>query len=157
MLPGPIASRRRPTNSGFETPHGRSKENAVRLIQPWTRDLAAKHSQFVAEHHDLELLELARVQTQRRHGKRTTEQQVQQNDATKNQPPLPRSDDADSRAAIQLRRRFQRSDRFRPVQQPLRDSGATVRPAAQPPGQLALICSQHPLGAICLVEMTECR
>jgi hypothetical protein len=56
----------------------RSKEDAVKLMQPWTRDLAAKHGQFVPEHHDLELFELARTQTQRRHGKRTTEQQIQQ-------------------------------------------------------------------------------
>jgi len=32
----------------------------------------------VAEHHDLELLELARPQTQRRYRERTPEQQVQQ-------------------------------------------------------------------------------
>jgi hypothetical protein len=50
---------------------GRSKEDAVTLIQPRTRDLAAKNREFVAEHHDLELLELARAQTQRRHRKRT--------------------------------------------------------------------------------------
>jgi len=57
---------------------GRSKEDAVTLIQPRTGDLAAQHSQFVAEQHDLELLELARAQTQRRHRKRTPEQHVQQ-------------------------------------------------------------------------------
>ena len=52
---------------------GRGKEDAVRLIQPRTRDLAAKHSQFVAEHHDLELLELARPRPQGRHRKRPPE------------------------------------------------------------------------------------
>jgi hypothetical protein len=57
---------------------GRGKEDAVRLIQPWTRDLAAKHSQFVAEHHDPQLFELARAQTQRRHRKRPTKRQVRQ-------------------------------------------------------------------------------
>ncbi len=40
---------------------GRRKEDAVTLIQPRTRDLAAKNREFVAEHHDLELLELARA------------------------------------------------------------------------------------------------
>jgi hypothetical protein len=52
--------------------------NTVTLIQPRARDLAAKHIQFVAEHHDLQLLELARAQAQRRHRKRTTKQQVHQ-------------------------------------------------------------------------------
>jgi hypothetical protein len=54
---------------------GRSKEDAVTLIQPRTGDLAAKNREFVSEHHDLELLELARAQTQRRHRKRTPKQQ----------------------------------------------------------------------------------
>jgi hypothetical protein len=57
---------------------GRSKEEAITLIQPRTRDPAAKNREFVAEHYDLELLELARAQTQRRHRKRTPKQQVQQ-------------------------------------------------------------------------------
>jgi hypothetical protein len=57
---------------------GRGKEDAVTLIQPWTGDLAPKHREFVAEHHDIELLELARAQPQRCHRKRTPEQQVQQ-------------------------------------------------------------------------------
>src|SRR5207247_7836635 len=57
---------------------GRSKEDAVTLIQPWTGDLAAKNREFVSEHHDLELLELARAQPQRRHRKHTPKQQVHQ-------------------------------------------------------------------------------
>jgi hypothetical protein len=48
------------------------------LVQPGTGDLAAKHRQLVTEHDDLELFELARTQTQRRHRERTPEQQVQQ-------------------------------------------------------------------------------
>jgi hypothetical protein len=57
---------------------GRSKEDTVTLVQPRTGDLTAQNRQFVAEHHDLQLLELARAQPQRRHRKRTPEQQVQQ-------------------------------------------------------------------------------
>jgi hypothetical protein len=38
--------------------------------------MAAKNREFVSEHHDLELLELARAQPQRRHRKRTPKQQV---------------------------------------------------------------------------------
>jgi hypothetical protein len=57
---------------------GRSKKDAATLIQPRTRDLAAKNREFVAEHHELELLEFARAQTQRGHRKRTPKQQVQQ-------------------------------------------------------------------------------
>jgi hypothetical protein len=57
---------------------GRSKDDAVTLIQPRPGDLAAKNREFVPEHNDLQLLELARAQTQRRHRKRTPKQQVQQ-------------------------------------------------------------------------------
>jgi hypothetical protein len=35
-------------------------------------DLAAKNREFVSEHHDLELLELAGAKPQRRHRKRTS-------------------------------------------------------------------------------------
>jgi hypothetical protein len=53
----------------------RAKRGADDLdaIQPRTRDLAAKHSQFVAEDDDLEFLELARPQPQRRDRKLTPE------------------------------------------------------------------------------------
>ena len=57
---------------------GRRKKYTVTLIQPRTGDLTAKNSQFVSEHHDLELLELARAQTQRRDRKHTPKQQIQQ-------------------------------------------------------------------------------
>ena len=38
---------------------GRSKEDAVPLVQPWPLDLAAKDREFVSQHDDLELLGLA--------------------------------------------------------------------------------------------------
>jgi hypothetical protein len=56
----------------------RGKEHPVSLVQPRTGDLAAKNRQLVSKHHDLELLELARAQPQRRHREPTPEQQVQQ-------------------------------------------------------------------------------
>ncbi len=68
---------------------GRSQEDAVTLGQPRTSDLAAKNREFVSEHHNLELLELARAQPQRRHRKRTPKQQVQQRHDQK-QPPSAR-------------------------------------------------------------------
>ncbi len=68
---------------------GRSKSYAVTLAQPRTSGLAAKNRELVSEHHDLELFELARAQPQRRHRKRTPEQQVQQGHHKK-QPPSAR-------------------------------------------------------------------
>ncbi len=50
---------------------GRSKEDAVTLIQPRPRDLAAKNRELVSQHDNLKLLELARAQPQRRHRERT--------------------------------------------------------------------------------------
>jgi hypothetical protein len=50
---------------------GRSKEDAVTLIQPRPRDLAAKNRELVSQHDNLKLLELVRAQPQRRHRKRT--------------------------------------------------------------------------------------
>jgi hypothetical protein len=73
-----VRTGRRTTGSSAQQLPGRSEEDAVTLIQPRTRDLTAKHREFVAEHHDLELLELAGAQTQRRHRKHTPKQQVQQ-------------------------------------------------------------------------------
>jgi hypothetical protein len=61
---------RRPARSAQQSA-GRSKEDAVTLVQPRTGDLAAKNREFVPEHHDLEFLELARAQPQRRHRKHT--------------------------------------------------------------------------------------
>jgi hypothetical protein len=46
---------RRPARSA-EQSAGRSQENAVTLVQARMGDLAAKHSQFVPEHHYLELV-----------------------------------------------------------------------------------------------------
>src|SRR5262249_42413079 len=50
----------------------------VRLVQPRPGDLAARNREFVSEHHDLELLVLARAKTQRRERKRTPKQQIHQ-------------------------------------------------------------------------------
>jgi hypothetical protein len=50
---------------------GRSKEDAVTLIQPRPRDLAPKNREFVSQYDNLKLLELARAQPQRRYRKRT--------------------------------------------------------------------------------------
>src|SRR5665647_1637144 len=57
----------------------------------------------MAEHHDLEFLELARAQTQRRHRKRTPKQQVQQRHHQEAAPLHPRVRETDSTAATQLR------------------------------------------------------
>jgi hypothetical protein len=57
---------------------GRSKEHPVCLVQPRTRDLAAKNRQLVAQYHDLELLELTRAQPQCRDRQYTAKQKVQQ-------------------------------------------------------------------------------
>ncbi len=61
---------RRSTRSAEESV-SRGQEDAVALVQPWPLDLAAKDREFVPQHDDLELLELARAQPQRRHRKRT--------------------------------------------------------------------------------------
>jgi hypothetical protein len=88
---------RRPARSA-EQSAGRSQENAVTLVQPRLGDLAAKNCEFVSEHHDLELLELARAQPQRRHGKHTPKQQIQQR-CDQTQPPSRESSEADSTSA----------------------------------------------------------
>ena len=49
---------RRSTRSAKQSA-GRSKEDAVPLVQPWPLDLAAKDGEFVSQHDDLELLGLA--------------------------------------------------------------------------------------------------
>jgi hypothetical protein len=64
---------RRSTRSAEQSAR-RSKEDAVTLVQPWPRGLAAKDREFVPQHDNLELLELARAQPQRRHRKRTPKQ-----------------------------------------------------------------------------------
>jgi hypothetical protein len=73
----PADEQRLPTRSP-EKPAGRSKEDAVRLRQTRTSDLAAKNRQLMAEYHDLKLLELARTHTQRSHCERTPKQQIHQ-------------------------------------------------------------------------------
>jgi hypothetical protein len=55
---------------------GRSQEDTVTLVQPRPGDLAAKNREFVSQHDNFELLELARAQPQRRHRKRTPKQEV---------------------------------------------------------------------------------
>jgi hypothetical protein len=52
----------------------------------------------MAEHHDLEFLELARAQPQCRHRERTRNSKYS-NDTTKMQPPPPESEDANPTAA----------------------------------------------------------
>jgi hypothetical protein len=61
---------RRPARSA-EQAAGGSQEDTVTLLQPRLGDLAAKNREFVPEHHNLELLELARAQPQRCHRKHT--------------------------------------------------------------------------------------
>jgi hypothetical protein len=56
----------------------RSKEDTIGVLQPRTSNLTTKNRKLVPEHHDLELLELTRAQTQRRHRKRTPKQQIHQ-------------------------------------------------------------------------------
>jgi len=61
-----------------QQPAGCSQEHPVSLVQPRTSDPAAENGEFVAWHNDLELLELARAQSQRRNRQHTSKQQVQQ-------------------------------------------------------------------------------
>src|SRR6266542_1579749 len=68
---------RLPVRAG-QNPAGRREEHPVSLVQARTGDLAAKNRKFVSKHHDLELLELARAYSQRRHRKHTPKQEVQQ-------------------------------------------------------------------------------
>src|SRR6266542_1289809 len=57
---------------------GCRQEHPISLVQPRTNDLAAKNGEFVAQHHDLELLVLPRAQPQRRNRQHASKQQVQQ-------------------------------------------------------------------------------
>ena len=68
---------RRPAPSA-QQPAGRSQEHPVPVVQLRTSDLAAKNGELVAQHYDLELLELPRAQPQRRYRQSTLKQQVQQ-------------------------------------------------------------------------------
>jgi hypothetical protein len=64
---------RRPARSA-QHPAGCSQEHAVSLLKPRTSALAAKNRELVPQHHDLELLELTRAQTQRRDRQRSPKQ-----------------------------------------------------------------------------------
>ncbi len=62
----------------LQEPAGRGQKDPVGLLQTGTSDLTAKNRQLVAEHDDLELLELTRTQTQGRHRERPPKQQIHQ-------------------------------------------------------------------------------
>jgi hypothetical protein len=68
---------RRPARSAKELAR-RSQEHTISLVQPRTSDLATKNRELVAQHHDLELLELTRAQPQRHDRQHTLKEQVQQ-------------------------------------------------------------------------------
>jgi hypothetical protein len=65
----------------------RGEEHPVSLIQLRTSDLAAKNRELVAQNHDLELPELTRAQTQRRHRERAPKHQIQERDHQERLPP----------------------------------------------------------------------
>ena len=57
---------------------GRSEEDTIGVLQPRAGDLSAKNRKLMSEHDDLELLELTRTQTQRRHREDAPKQQIHQ-------------------------------------------------------------------------------
>jgi hypothetical protein len=59
-----------------QQPAGRRQKHSVTPIQPRPSHLAAKNRELVAQHHDLEFLELARAETERRHRQRTPKEQL---------------------------------------------------------------------------------
>ena len=59
-----------------QKPAGGSQEDTVAVLQTRAGDLLAKNRELVSKHDDLELLELTRTQTQRRHRERTPKQQI---------------------------------------------------------------------------------
>jgi hypothetical protein len=59
------------SEAGWPQPKGHGRSPPER-----TSDLATKNRKLVSQHHDLELLEFTRTQTQRRHGERPPKQQV---------------------------------------------------------------------------------
>src|SRR5262249_29443381 len=79
---------RRSARSAEESAGG-SQEDAVTLLQPRPGNLAAKNGEFVSQHDNLQLLEVARAQPQRRHRKRPPKQQLQQCH-DQEEPPLAR-------------------------------------------------------------------
>jgi len=72
------ANEQRVPGSAAQKAARRSKEDTIGVLQPRTSNLTTKNRKLVPEHHDLELLELTRAQTQRRHRKRTPKQQIHQ-------------------------------------------------------------------------------
>ena len=65
---------------------GRSEEETIGVLQTRAGDLPAKNHKLMSKHNDLELLELARTQTQRRHRERTPKQQIHQRNEQEQTP-----------------------------------------------------------------------
>jgi transposase InsO family protein len=61
-----------------QKPAGRSQEDTIGVLQTRAGDLPAKNHKLMSKYNDLELLELTRTQTQRRHRERTPKQQIHQ-------------------------------------------------------------------------------
>jgi hypothetical protein len=57
---------------------GRSEEDTIGVLQTRAGDLSAKNRKLMSEHDDLELLEITRTQTQRRHREDAPKQQIRQ-------------------------------------------------------------------------------
>jgi len=65
--------KRRPS---LEEPARCSQKHTIGILQTRTNDLAAKNPELVSKHNDLELLELARTETQRRYRERSPKEQI---------------------------------------------------------------------------------
>jgi hypothetical protein len=63
-----------------EEPARCGEEHTIGILQARTNDRAAKNRELVSEHDDLELLELTRTETQRRHRERTPKEQIHKRD-----------------------------------------------------------------------------
>ncbi len=63
-----------------EEPAGCSEKHTIGILQTRANDLAAKNRELVSKHDDLELLELTRTETQRRHRERTPKEQIHKRD-----------------------------------------------------------------------------
>ena len=68
---------RRPSS---EEPAGCSQKHPIGVLQTRANDLATKNRELVSKHDDLELLELTRTETQRRHRERTPKEQIHKRD-----------------------------------------------------------------------------
>jgi hypothetical protein len=73
---GVRANEQRLPGSATQKAARRSEEDTVGVLQPRTGDLTAKNRELVSQHHDLELLELTRTETQCGHRERTPKQQI---------------------------------------------------------------------------------